>query len=56
MNEKNRSWYLKGLAQMSLVVVSVAELSLSTNCLWLLNQPKVPQKLMLHKKMKTDSQ
>ena len=45
MKSKKTRWYMKGLAPMSFLVLTVVEMSLSTNCLMLFHQPKVPASL-----------
>lgn len=49
MKTSNKRWYLKLLAQLSLVVTVVADLSSGTCCWWFLNQPKVPEELSCKK-------
>ncbi|PKM93596.1 MAG: hypothetical protein CVU84_14595 [Firmicutes bacterium HGW-Firmicutes-1] len=45
MNMRLKKYNVKIWAQLSLIVVTIADMSLSTCCLWLLNQPILPEQL-----------
>lgn len=47
MNLKKRKWYMKGLVQMSsLLILAVVDMSVTSGCWLFFHQPKVPAHLL----------